>query len=170
VSGDVNHLRLEAQDLVAAYQLHHRVKLRSWRTAVGGGLALLALAGLLIALGEGWPAVAAGLVGGVVGGFAVPVMMLRWRVPAVARRIFQQQKQLNEETNLAWNADGLRVRTPNLDGRTPWAHFRRWREDGRVVLLYHSDALFQFIPKGVLSPEQLADLRACAAAGDVPGA
>ena len=169
MSGDVNHIRLEAQDLVAAYQLHHRAKLRNWRTAVWGGLALLALVGLVIALGEGWPAVAAVLVGGVVGGFSVPAMMLRWRVPAVARRVFRQQQQLNEKTDLAWNADGLRVRTPNLDGRTPWAHFRRWREDGRVVLLYHSDALFQFIPKRVLNPEQLADLRAYAAAGGVPG-
>ncbi len=80
------------------------------------------------------------------------------------------QRHLQEELTVTWDTQGLRAATLNSDTRTPWPHYRRWREDARVVLLYQSDALFQFIPKRVLGKDQVTDLQTRAAAGNARGA
>ncbi len=104
------------------------------------------------------------------GGVAFPLATIRVRVPALAKRLHRQRAKSQSPIIMSWSDDGLTARTPTANSVTPWAHYFRWREDGQVILLYLTEVLFQFIPKRVLSSEQLASLRALAVSAGVPGA
>ncbi|WP_375462821.1 YcxB family protein [uncultured Methylobacterium sp.] len=153
------------EDVVAAYQRHHWALFRSRKTLVAlvATLSIVALA-LAILIGDDPMAVAVILLASLLGGLALPPIMIRWRVPVVARRIYAQQRGLHDEIRVHADAFGIGVRSATVEGRTPWSHYLRWREDRRVILLYQSDALFQFIPKRVLSEAEIATLRGLAAA------
>ena len=79
------------------------------------------------------------------------VLLTKVLVPYRARRIFRQQAGLHGPVELSWNDATLTYRTSRGDSAIPWADFRRRREDAKVILLYQSDALFNFIPRRVLS-------------------
>lgn len=159
-----------AEDTADAYRLHNLARFWSWQTAAALGLTLMIGAIMFTALHAGWRWTAGGLVACAAGGIAFSRAMVQWYVPVVARRVYHQQKHLQDELTVTWDMQGLRVVTPNSDSRTPWSHYLRWREDARVVLLYQSDALFQFIPKRVLSMEEVASLRAHAVAAPMAAA
>ena len=113
----------------------------------------------------------AGVIGtALAGGLLFPLAMIRWRVPVAARRIYRQQRGLRQEVTLAWTREELAIQTALGQARLPWADYIRWREDRNIVLLFQSDAIFQMLPKRVLSPAALGELRACAEAAGVPGA
>lgn len=71
---------------------------------------------------------------------------------------------------MGWSDDGLAASTLTANSVTPWTHYTLWREDNQVVLLYLNELLFQFIPKRVLSLEELSSLRTMAVTVGVPGA
>ena len=70
----------------------------------------------------------------------------------VASRQFREQRNLHETYTLEWSDTGFAARGPTTASDMPWDHFTRWREDGRVILLYHSRYQFQFVPKRILPP------------------
>ena len=43
--------------------------------------------------------------------------------------------------------------------KLPWRDYRKWKEGKTVFLLYHTDAMFQIIPKASFSLDQQAALR-----------
>jgi hypothetical protein len=71
-------------------------------------------------------------------------------MPLLILRTFRQQKNLHHEWRVELSADGARASTPNQDS------FVAWSEDARVVLLYQSDRLFQFIQTPAFTPQGLA--------------
>lgn len=157
-------------DLVAAYQRHHWALFRGRKTRVALAVSLSVVAIALGVLIEDDPvATAAILLASLIGGLLLPSTMIRWRVPVVARRIYAQQRGLHDEIHVAADAAGIAARSARMEGQTPWSHYLRWREDRRVILLYQSDALFQFVPKRALSEAQVATLRGFAAAAGVAG-
>ena len=161
-----------ADDLAAAYRRQHLARLWSWASLVSGVTALLLVAAFLVLAAAEMPLSVKGtiLACAILGGLLVPLAMIRWRVPALARRIYRQQRTLHGEVTVEWDAAGLRSVTEAGESRIPWANYHRWREDAAVILLYHSDVVFQFIPKRALTAAQATALRGLVAAAGVRGA
>lgn len=81
-------------------------------------------------------------------------------VPWNARRHFQQSAALQDEVTVTWDNDGIRL--SGVRGLTDfsWSDFHRWSENEKLLLLYHSDALFNVIPKTALSVVQCQSIAA----------
>lgn len=163
---------LTAEDVVAAYRLQNWARLLSWASLISLVFSLSVIAGLVaVAMPEAPFVWKAALVGGALaGGLLLPLGMMRWRVPALARRIHRQQRGLREEIMLEWTSEALAARSPLGHGRLLWTDYVRWREDRAIVLLFQSDAIFQMLPKRILPPPVLEALRSYAAAANVKGA
>jgi hypothetical protein len=163
--------RVGVEDLAAAYRVQMMGPLSSWRGAALTGVAIGIVGMVLYALGQrGFLELWLPLLCGVLAWPAVRWLVGRVSIPRLARRIHAQQRNLWEEVEASWDERGLRLRTGSGEVRTPWADYRRWREDEEVVLLFHSDLLFQILPKRALEAEAVAGLRQLAAAARVPGA
>jgi|GEM_PF-2774836 len=70
-------------------------------------------------------------------------LYLPWRV----RRLYQQQRSIQEPFSVDFEDQGLRFRTSNGEGSLPWHHLHRWRESKSAFVLYQSDALLHILPK-----------------------
>ncbi len=92
-----------------------------------------------------------------------------WTIPQAARLNFAQTRSLRDETHLEWTKHGLRLWSDNQNVFTPWADCRFWLETPRSILLYQADLAFQFVPKRILSPDELGSLRRSAEAANIPG-
>jgi len=79
---------------------------------------------------------------------------LLWLSPRLAARKFILRK-------VAWDLteDDVHIDTEVSSGQLQWAAFQKYRETPKVFLLYIQKAQAQFIPKRVLSEEQLVELR-----------
>ena len=118
-------------------------------------LLLCMLAGLLLVLvHHEWSRLAGyTLVCGAVGGLIGYDAIRRLWLPRSARRLFSQQKNLQRPIGFTWDRQGLGWISENGSGRIPWDDFIKWRQNERVVLLYHSDLLFQMLPKRAFTEE-----------------
>jgi hypothetical protein len=67
-------------------------------------------------------------------------------IPRFARRVFAQQKDLQSETEISWDDRSFVAANANGSGSLPWADFHRWKQDEAALLLYRSEALFNFLP------------------------
>ena len=85
--------------------------------------------------------VGCGLVGGVLGCLAQYLLM-----PRYCRRLLRQQKSLSERWHAELGEDGLRVTSLSQNGFVSWANYVAWHCGEHMILLYHSDRLFQMIP------------------------
>jgi hypothetical protein len=110
---------------------------------------------------------AAVVAGSIAGGIIVPNLLGAWLFPRRIRRIYRQQRTLHLDYVVRWDADAMVAASENGHNVTPWRDVLRWREDAHTVLVYHSDLLFQFIPKRAASEAQLASLRGAAEAAGV---
>ena len=91
---------------------------------------------------------------------AVAGMACRYAlVPVLARRAFRQTRSYREEWTMELTASGSRARAAGLEHSVPWSHYVAWAETDRVILLYHSDALFQFVPKPRVEGDAMRILR-----------
>ena len=81
-------------------------------------------------------------------------------VPWNARRHFQQSTALQDKITVTW--DNHRIQLGGARGVTDfsWGDFHRWSENDDLVLLYHSDAVFNLIPKATLSVVQCQSIAA----------
>ncbi len=96
---------------------------------------------------------AAGLWGGCVGGIVGHWIQRIYCIHIGAKKIYKQQKTLHEAFTCSWSDDCLLVSGGSSSSKTPWHNYMRWRENDSVFLLYHSDALFQIIPKASFASE-----------------
>jgi hypothetical protein len=67
-------------------------------------------------------------------------------LPRFVRRVYTQQKDLQRETDVIWDATGFTAENANGKAFLQWEHFHRWRRSKSMLLLYRSDALFNFLP------------------------
>ena len=133
---------LTADDFVAAHALH----MRKWRKRQYLFFLVALLGGILIAL-SGWRMAGMIVIGAGIGGCAGLVALHSRKLPRTWRQLFEQQKALHERFAYTWDDSGLGVSTSLGQARRPWAHFMRHAEDAHFILLYHSDAMFELIPK-----------------------
>ena len=94
-----------------------------------------------------------GGIGGVIGGLFVYFLQRFFVMPWRAKKIYLQQKSLKMPYTYSWSSAGLSVSGENVSSVTPWENYRRWRENKLVYNLYHSDAMFQVIPKRLFTDE-----------------
>lgn len=151
-------MQLQDGDYLAALRLHARWTRRRW---IITALVMLAAAVVGWASFPHWPAVAAGaVVGGIIGSVVWRGVAWWWYLPRLARRVFAQQRILHESMEVAWSEAGLSMRQPQASSITSWANYLRRRQDERVLLLYHSEVLFQMLPRRAFDAIQWQQLQA----------
>lgn len=95
-------------------------------------------------------------VGGVVGRLIARTLLL----PRRARRIYAQQKGLHGQIEYTWDAEAFSVKTERGQARTPWRDYVKYRESETLFLLYHSDIMFNMVPKRLfVDPAQAKEFR-----------
>lgn len=80
-------------------------------------------------------------------------------LPRRVRRLYEQHKEMQAPFEHEITESGLI--TPKEYGYTdhPWEHFRKWKQDKNILLLYFSEIQFVLIPKRFCTAEQLEALR-----------
>ncbi|MFA6286892.1 MAG: YcxB family protein [Opitutaceae bacterium] len=68
-------------------------------------------------------------------------------IPFGSRRIFRQQKNLQDPATFAFTDQGMRVDSVRGHMELPWSDFHKWKANDKVLLLYHSSAIFNMIPR-----------------------
>jgi hypothetical protein len=78
----------------------------------------------------------------------ITFLALAWYVgvPWQARRIFKQQKTLHVRIVFHFDTEGVRAESPHGASNIPWSHFRKWKANGRVLVLFQSDVLMTLVP------------------------
>ncbi|QXT34755.1 YcxB family protein [Sphingomonas sanguinis] len=79
-------------------------------------------------------------------------------LPRRTRRIFAQQKNLHNEVALQWGDGGVSFQSEKGSSKFAWSDFIRIAENRNAIILLQSDALFNFIPKRVLSADDVASI------------
>lgn len=164
-----------AQDVTDAHRAWFGPYALSRRTVLGYLVLCLAIGviGMMLAARDG-AIVAGGTFGGAfLGGVAgvIAVMLLSWwSIAHRARRVWAQQKSLRALYSVRWQHDAISIVTPSMTAHHPWSDFIRWHENDKTIMIYQSDAMFNFIPKSALSPAALADFRACVTGAGIPKA
>lgn len=144
-------IRILPEDYLAGVRLNMRPR-KAWAIA---GIALLAVmaAGAAILLwkvvvGEGdwldliFPAAVAWLA------------LWYWAfIPRQVRKLYSQQRSLQEPFDAAFDTAGMRVNNERGDAMLPWTDVHKWRESKRLFLIYQSDALFHLLPKRCFESE-----------------
>ena len=88
---------------------------------------------------------------GIVFGVLLAVRALALAVlPLMGGYLYRQQPNLRHRWRVELSEAGLRAVTPNQDAFVAWADYVGWSESRRVLLVYQSDRLFQFIPARAL--------------------
>ncbi len=78
-----------------------------------------------------------------------------------ARKTFAQDKAYRAPVTFEIDEDGVRATSEFGASTRPWAHFRRWKVDRRVLLLYPADAVMQVVPlRAFVDPGERAHLMA----------
>jgi hypothetical protein len=145
------HAQLEESDYVSAVALNSRLSGRKAARYVIVASAIVVLA--VVAWVADWYPVFGGAVGGLVGGLLTYALIRFVYAPWKARRVFRQQKSLQRPFEVTWSDKGLTSRDANGEYTTPWPDYTKWKENSRVFLLYHSDVLFQMVPKRAFPDE-----------------
>lgn len=133
---------MTADDFIAAQRLHFR----KWRKRQHLILGIVAAAGV-VAMGIGPFMLGAILLGAGAGGSIGAIVQYKRTLPRAWRKLFEQQKSLQQPFQYRWDDAGLHLSTPLAQATRPWPHFTRRTEDAETLLLYHSDAMFELIPK-----------------------
>jgi hypothetical protein len=74
-------------------------------------------------------------------------VIMPWR----ARKIFRQQKGLQRPYTVTLESDEFVVEAHNGHMRLKWSDVHKWKYNHRLILLYHSDAIYSMIPCRVFS-------------------
>ncbi|MFC4255738.1 hypothetical protein GRI97_13625 [Altererythrobacter xixiisoli] len=78
-----------------------------------------------------------------------------WRQRWQAKHIFAQQRDLHGETTVEWSAESVSFRSARGSSTFAWSDFSSIVKGQDMILLRQSDALMNFVPTRVLSPEQI---------------
>lgn len=96
---------------------------------------------------------------------AAVVWLVAWYwvfLPRQVRKLYSQQRSLQEPFEAIFDDAGMRTRSERGDGTLLWADAHKWRESKHLFLIYQSDALFHLLPKRCFGSEaeqaQLRDL------------
>jgi hypothetical protein len=93
--------------------------------------------------------------------FLAPIIGLHYLLlPRRAKRLYRQQKTLQQLYRYSWTDEGLTLTTPTSTGRYAWSQFHRWADGQTAVLFSLNEQLFFFVPRRVLDDGRATDLKA----------
>jgi hypothetical protein len=78
-------------------------------------------------------------------------VVLPWRW----RKVFRQIAELKEPFGMELKEEEIVVTSELSTSRRPWKNFRKWKEDSKMILLYHADNLATMLPKRFFQPEEI---------------
>ena len=68
-------------------------------------------------------------------------------LPRKVQKLHTQQKDLAGQFTYSWDAQHIEAQSNTGSARRPWNHYAKVKEDEHVFLLYHSDNMFEMLPK-----------------------
>ncbi|MFC0155119.1 YcxB family protein [Xanthomonas dyei] len=140
---------ISLEDHLAAQRLHARQTAKL--LIVFLVVLLLIGAGLLQLIGAS-EIIGPVLIGAGGGGLIGLVLLHVWGLPRKIKRLHAQQASLRYAYTFAWDETGLEITWADGRLRRPWSDYIRYRENERVLLLYHNDRLFE-----LFAPHWFAD-------------
>ncbi len=103
------------------------------------------------------------LIGAGVGGLIGEFIQSRFLLPRRAEKIYNQQAALRANYTYSWGEDGVSVSSETVQAKRPWSDYIKTLENEHLLLLYHSDIMFEIFPKAwFANPEQANEFRALA--------
>lgn len=165
--------RPDVDDYIGAARVWYMHALQARRFAVRASimLALVTVGGALIVWDEPDLMYRAlfvlGMTGGFIGLITILMLISYALLPRRATRLFHQQRILARDFAFRWNDVDTVSSSTSGTSTIPWGDYHDWAEGRATFLFFFNDQLYQFVPKRVLTPEQLIDLRTSAQAGIV---
>lgn len=89
-------------------------------------------------------------VGGILGFVGYYVVFLKYK----CAKIYRQQKNLQIPYQFSWDNDSIYMKNEMGKVRIKWSDFTKLKQNKTLILLYHSDALFNIVPKSAFTNEQ----------------
>jgi len=152
-----------AEDLLAAYRLNLKAKLKSKRVrrklVIGG----VAVGALCAAAARIWPFAPVSIAAAIGAAywilFSTAIFGTAYlRLPRQSRTIFVQQKSLHGTTIVEWDDIGITFKSPKGQSNFAWDDFTGIDAGNNVILLRQSDAVMNFVPTRALTENQIIDL------------
>jgi len=75
-------------------------------------------------------------------------------IPCSTRRIVRQQKSFGIPHTVTVSKEGLCKRSENGEGRFKWEDMYRFKKSESMILVYHSEALMEMLPRRFFSDDQ----------------
>ena len=141
------------QDLLNAYKLHYLASAKKKIILIGGfGL----LVGIALAAVDGFQSpektfvyiVTMVLWAGIVGLIASFLIRIWW-IPHHTRKTFKQHRELLLETETWWDDQKLYSSNAQSQATLIFSDLVKWSASDKVILLYRTDHLFNFLPARV---------------------
>lgn len=143
---------ISSRHYLAALQLHRQRAVKRQLLVLGA----LAVAGAIVAA-AGYVLIGLVLVGAGVGGLIGELIQSRFVLPRSARKIYNQQAALRATYTYSWDKDGLSVSSDTVQAKRPWSDYIKTLENEDLLLLYHSDIMFEIFPKSWFASREQAD-------------
>ena len=90
-------------------------------------------------------------------------------LPNRVKKIFMQQKELSSPIEFEFTETGLHTSNEFGNSTRPWSYFIKWKENKELIMLYHSDVLFNMIPKRFFTdPQQIETVKSYLENNKVP--
>ena len=90
---------------------------------------------------------------------ALNVLSDRVLLPRRAKRFVSQQKSMQGEISIGWDAEGVSFSAKDSRSRMAWNDYFRWLENDAVLVLFQSENLLNVLPKRCLTADQVAEVR-----------
>ena len=86
----------------------------------------------------------------------IPAFYLERKIffPKRVKKIYQQQKSLQVPTTVIISENEIKLNNELGNEVIPWTNFIKWMENDKVLLLFHSDIVFNFFPKRDIPDEE----------------
>ena len=141
---------ISSQQYLDALRLHRQRPVRRQLLV----LISLALAGVIVAV-VAHRLLGLILVGAGVGGLIGEFIQSRFILPRKAEKIYNQQAALRATYTYSWDKEWLSVWSETVQAKRLWSDYIRTLENEQLLLLYHSDIMFEIFPKSwFVSQEQ----------------
>ena len=81
------------------------------------------------------------------GAFIGEYVVANLYLPRKVAKLHAQQKDLAGQFTYSWDDKHIQAQSNTGSSKRPWSHYAKVREDAHVFLLYHSDNMFEMLPK-----------------------
>ncbi len=71
-----------------------------------------------------------------------------------------RSKSLQDDIAITWDADRIRFESGHGEARWPWDELYQWQESRGGLLLWTGSQIYHYLPKRVLTDDQISELRA----------